>query len=85
MQLKITIPENLNFQGLFDDILSRYTQSWKLKRIKNGDFGSIFEVIFDIRLKEDTNQKEFMDEIRCRNSNLNIVLTLNEFEEKSYT
>ncbi len=84
MQLKITIPESLNFQGLFDDVLYRYAQTWHLKRIKNSDFGSIFEVVFDIKLKEDANQKEFMDELRSRNGNLNIVLTLNEFQEKSY-
>jgi hypothetical protein len=84
MQLKITVPENLNFQGLFDDVLARYAQTWKLKRVKNSDFGSVFEVAYDIKLKDGADQKAFMDEIRCRNGNLNIVLTLNEYEEKSY-
>lgn len=84
MQLRITIPENLNFQGLFDDILDRYTASWTLKRIKTTDFGSLFEISYNINLKPDTDEKKFIDELRCRNGNLNISLTLKEFEEPIY-
>lgn len=82
MQLKISIPEDLNFQGLFDDILGRYTDSWSLKRVKTCDFGTIFEVVYNINFRQSSDQKKFIDEIRCRNGNLNIVLTQKEFEEK---
>jgi hypothetical protein len=82
MQLKITIPENLNFQGLFDDILNAYTDSWNLRRIKTSEFGTLFEVSYIIGLKPAANQKKFIDELRCRNGNLNISLTLKEFEER---
>ena len=80
MQLKIAIPEDLNFQGLFDDILDKYTNTWNLKRVKTKDFGSIFEVIYTLTLKQDTAQKKFIDELRCRNSNLNSSLTQMENE-----
>jgi len=82
MQLKITIPEDLNFQGLFDDILEHYTNSWSLKRIKTTDFGTLFEVVYTLRMKDSADQKKFIDELRCRNGNLNITLTLKEYEDK---
>ncbi len=82
MQLKITIPEDLNFQGLFDDILERYTDSWSLKRVKTADFGTIFEVFYLVDLKSADDQKQFIDELRCRNGNLNISLTMKEYEDR---
>jgi len=84
MRLKITVPEDLNFQGLFDDILNKYTDSWSLSRIKTRDFGTLFEVCYNVKLKPSAKQKEFIDELRCRNGNLNISLTLREYEGKSY-
>lgn len=80
MQLKIIIPENLNFQGLFDDILNTYADSWTLRRIKTSEFGTLFEVSYILGLKAQADQKKFIDELRCRNGNLNISLTLKEFE-----
>lgn len=82
MQLKIAIPEDLNFQGLFDDIFERYTNSWSLKRVKTTDFGTIFEIIYIIDLKSADEQKQFIDELRCRNGNLNISLTMKEYEDR---
>ncbi len=82
MQLKISIPEDLNFQNLFDDILENYTSSWSLKRVKTADFGTIFEVVYTINLKSAADQKQFIDELRCRNGNLNISLTLKEYDDR---
>lgn len=82
MLLKITIPEDLNFQHLFDDLLDKYADAWTLKRVKTSDFGSLFEIAFNVSLKASTNHKEFMDELRCRNGNLNILLTQKEYEER---
>lgn len=84
MQLKVTVPENLNYQDLFDDIFNRYTDSWNLKRVKTSDFGSLFNLLYRIQLKEDCSPKDFMDELRCRNGNLDISLTMSEYEEKVY-
>lgn len=82
MQLKISVPENLNYQGLFDDILTNYTSSWNLKRVKTSDFGTIFEVVYTLNLKSTSDHKKFIDELRCRNGNLNISLTLKEYEDR---
>ena len=84
MQLKITVPEDLNYEGVFEDILSKYTNSWNIEKVKTRDFGALFELSYIIHMKPDSNQKKFIDELRCRNGNLNITLTLSGFEEKSY-
>jgi hypothetical protein len=82
MTLKITVPENLNFSGLFDDVLNKYTKVWNLKRVKTTEFGSLFEVVYNIKTSRDMAQKEFLDEIRTLNGNLNIVLTISEYDDK---
>lgn len=76
MTLKITVPENLNFHGLFDDLLAQYTVSWIRRKVKTSDFGALFEVVYDIQMKDEAGQKDFLDAIRQRNGNLNISLTL---------
>lgn len=83
MQLKITVPEDLNFQGLFDDILAKYTNSWTMKRVKTSDFGTVFELVYLITLRQPAEQKNFIDELRCRNGNLNISLTLKESRDEN--
>ena len=76
MQLKITVPEDLNFEGVFEDVLENYTASYNIEKIRTRDFGSLFELTYLINLKPEVNQKSFIDELRCRNGNLNITLTL---------
>lgn len=76
MQLKITIPEDLNYDGVFEEVLNNYTNSYNIQRVRTRDFGSLFELTYAISLKPDVSQKSFMDELRCRNGNLNISLTL---------
>lgn len=76
MTLKVTVPENLNFHGLFDDLLEQYTVSWMRKKVKTSDFGALFEVVYEIQMKEEGGQKDFLDAIRQRNGNLSISLTL---------
>lgn len=84
MILKITVPENLNYQGLFDDIFDEYAGSYRLKKVKTADFGALFEIVYFIELKSDIDQKEFLDKIRSRNGNLNVVLLFKEYEDKLY-
>jgi flagellar biosynthesis protein FliQ len=84
MQLKITIPEDVDFQNCFDDILEEYTQTYKVQRVKTTDFGSLFEIAYVIQPKDDMNQKAFIDELRCRNGNLSIVLNTKVNEDKVY-
>lgn len=74
--LKIVIPENLDYQNVFDDILAKYTHSSKLQKVKTADLGSLYELVYNINVKDGVNEKEFIDELRCRNGNLNIMLLL---------
>jgi len=84
MKLKITIPEDLNYEGVFEDILSKYTNSWSIDVVKTRDFGALFELYYTIHMKPESDQKKFIDELRCRNGNLNITLNLSGFDEKVY-
>lgn len=84
MLVKITIPENLNYQGLFDDIFKEYATSFRLKKVKTTDFGALFEVVYFVELKKGCDQKEFIDKIRSRNGNLNVALIFKEYEDKLY-
>lgn len=76
--LRITIPENLNYNGAFDEILLKYTKKYALTKIKTTDLGSLFELNYSVVMKDDGKEKEFVDELRCRNGNLNIILSLAE-------
>lgn len=73
-QLKITIPENLNYQDAFQDIFTSYTEKNELRHVKTTNMGTLFELTFYIGMKANANEKSFIDEIRCRNGNLNISL-----------
>ncbi len=73
-QLKITIPENLDYNDLFDDLFKKYTSSWELVRVRTTNMGTLYELCYDVVLKDEKKTKAFMDEIRCRNGNLNITL-----------
>lgn len=74
--LKITIPENLNYQGTFNEILEKYTSKYTLTKIKTTDLGSLFELCYSVVMKKDEDEQEFINELRCRNGNLNIILAL---------
>lgn len=84
MQLKITVPEDLNYEGVFEEVLSEFAISYDLERVRTRDFGSLFELYYRVQLKPEANQKSFLDELRCRNGNLNISLTMSGFEDKAY-
>ena len=71
--LKITIPENLDYDGLFDDIFRQYTSSHTLERVKTTNMGTLYELQYRITLKEAQVPKAFLDALRCRNGNLNIL------------
>jgi hypothetical protein len=74
--LKITVPENLDFENAFDAVLQRFTLSYKLRKMKTTDLGSLYELSYSVVTKNKINEKEFIDELRCRNGNLNITLVL---------
>ena len=72
-ELKITIPENLDYDGLFDDLFAKYTTSAVFDRVKTSNMGTLYELSYRVTLKDERVPKEFLDELRCRNGNLNIV------------
>lgn len=71
--LKITIPENLDYEGLFDDLFAKYTRTHTLVRVKTSNMGTMYELEYRIILPQDSIPREFIDALRCRNGNLNIV------------
>lgn len=71
--IRITIPENLEYSGVFDDIFSEYTSCAELISVKSAGMGSVFELRYRVSLKNEAREKEFLDSIRCRNGNLSIV------------
>ena len=73
-QLRITVPENLNFSGVFDDLFNEYTTNVELEQIKTTNLGTLYELTYNIDMKKDVDEKAFIDSLRCRNGNLNIVL-----------
>lgn len=72
-QLRITIPEILDYDDLFEDIFEKYTTRHELERVKTTNMGTLYELTYAINLKSAKNTKAFIDELRCRNGNLNIV------------
>ena len=72
--LKITIPENLDYTDMFDDIFKKFVKEFKLQSVRTTNMGSLFELNYHIVFKKDINEKEFIDEIRVRNGNLKVML-----------
>lgn len=70
--LKITIPEDLDFSGLFDDVFEKYTKSHVQTSVKTAAMGSLYKIKYDVVLKDLSKEKEFIDELRCRNGNLEV-------------
>lgn len=70
--LRITIPENLDYDGLFDDLLDEYTASYALDKVKTSGMGTLYELEYRITLKGNAAPKAFLDAVRCRNGNLNV-------------
>lgn len=73
--LKITIPDNLDYNEVFDDIFGKYLQKYTLEKVKTTNLGSLFELTYNITIKKEINEKELIDELRSRNGNLKIILT----------
>ena len=73
-ELKIIIPEGLDYYGLFDDIFEKYTVRHELIKVKTASMGSLYQLQFSIYMKDVSEQKAMIDEIRCRNGNLDISL-----------
>ncbi|MCM1112772.1 MAG: DUF4956 domain-containing protein [Muribaculum sp.] len=76
--LHITIPENLDYGDVFEDLLEQFTSSHVLLSVKTSNMGSLFKLAYRVELKKDANEKELIDKLRCRNGNLEILLSRGE-------
>lgn len=71
-QLKITIPEDLDYSNIFDDLFAEYTHKAELVNVRTSNMGSLYKLNYSIILSDDSREKEFIDQLRCRNGNLEI-------------
>lgn len=74
LELRITIPETLNFSEAFEDLFSQYTKKHELVSVKTSNMGSLYKLLYKIELTDGGTSKEFIDQLRCRNGNLEITL-----------
>jgi uncharacterized membrane protein YhiD involved in acid resistance len=73
-ELKITIPEDLDYPQLFDDIFAQYAHTVKLDSVRTTTMGSLYELRYHLLLKDHEQEKALIDEVRTRNGNLPVVL-----------
>lgn len=72
-QLDITIPESLDYSDVFDDLFKKYAKHYELISVKTTNMGSLFRLKYTIVFKDNAKEKEFIDQLRCRNGNLEIL------------
>ena len=71
--LRITIPEALDYEGVFDDLFQQFTTRNELLKVKTTNMGSLYELQYHVHLRKGIVEKDFIDELRCRNGNLTII------------
>ena len=76
--LRITIPEDLNYTDVFNDIFEKYTKKYESLSVKTTNMGSLFKLTYNITLKDASQEKEMIDALRCRNGNLEISVSNRE-------
>ena len=72
--LHITIPEDLDYAGVFEPVLAKYTRQYSLTQVRTTNMGSLFKLTYDLTLKDPAQEKSFIDQLRLRNGNLEISL-----------
>lgn len=76
--LHITIPEDLDYTGVFEELFPAYATCWELVQVKTTNMGSLFRLTYNLTLREADKEKELIDKIRCRNGNLEITVSKQE-------
>ncbi|MEI6132119.1 MAG: DUF4956 domain-containing protein [Bacillota bacterium] len=77
-QLRISMPETMNQEGVFEDLLQKYTADYNLVGIKTVSLGTLYEIRYSVVMKKEVSEKLFLDEVRTRNGNLNVSLLLEQ-------
>lgn len=80
-RLKVVIPENLDYDDVFKDLLKKYTKEYELRKAKTTNMGSTYELTYFVSLKNGVKEKQFMDDIRVRNGNMTVLLERPEISE----
>lgn len=73
-ELHITVPEDLEFEGTFEPVLERYTQHYELTEVKTSNMGSLYNLSYVVKIRDNVSTKSLIDELRCYNGNLKIAL-----------
>lgn len=73
--MRISVPEDLDYSGMFDDLFEQYTTQHELVKVKTADMGSVFRLTYNLKMKDSSKEKEFIDQLRCRNGNLEIAIS----------
>ncbi len=81
-QVKITVPENLNYEGLFDEVFDTYTTGHELKKVRTTNMGTLYELTYLATFQDNEVRKAFIDELRTRNGNLNVTVGMPEEREQ---
>ena len=73
--IRITIPEDLDYTDIFNDIFTQYFNKWSLSQVKTTNMGSMFRLTYDVEYKDNINEKKMIDNIRIRNGNLEVTVS----------
>ena len=82
-ELRITIPESLDYTGVFDELFEQYTKSNELVEVKTANMGSLYKLRYIVILKDQSQEKQFIDDLRCRNGNLEISCCRAAFNQET--
>ncbi|WP_052220595.1 DUF4956 domain-containing protein [Clostridium homopropionicum] len=74
--LKITIPEDLDYENAFEEVFEEYTIEHQLIKLRTTDLGSLYQLVYTVTMPDKVTQKDFLDALRCRNGNLSIILSM---------
>ena len=81
--LKITVPEDMQFEGMFDETLESYTSSYDLVNVQTTNMGSLYQIEYSVAMKEAGLEKRMIDELRCLNGNLKISLGISQTKREA--
>ena len=73
--LKVTIPEDMDYEEVFNEVFAKYTDGAKLMKMKTVNMGSLYKLTYEVKMKTGANEKQFLDEIRVKNCNLTVMLS----------
>lgn len=76
--LRITVPETLNYTEIFDDIFQKYTKSCRIASVRTTNMGSLYRIDYKLEMKDSAQTREMIDELRCRNGNLEVRIKFAE-------